>query len=63
MAVGEATTDFLPVPGVRLGSVPCGIKGEDQLDLVLFEFSEGSESAAVFTQSKFAAAPVLGLSR
>lgn len=59
MAVGESTTDFLPVPGVRVGSVPCGIKGEDQLDLVLFEFVPGSVTAGIFTQSHFAAAPVL----
>ncbi len=59
MAVGEATTDFLPVRGVRLASVPCGIKGKDQLDLVLFEFSPGSVTAGIFTQSHFAAAPVL----
>ena len=37
MAVGDYSTDFHIVPGVRLGGVPCGIKGIDQLDLVLFE--------------------------
>lgn len=58
MAVGDYSTDFHIVPGVRLGGVPCGIKGEDQLDLVLFEFSPGSVTAGVFTQSHFAAAPV-----
>lgn len=58
MAVGTASTDFLVVPGVRLASVPCGIKGQDQLDLVLFEFAQGSSTAGVFTQSHFAAAPV-----
>lgn len=58
MAVGEASTDFIAVPGVRLASVPCGIKDRDQLDLVLFEFAEGSTTAGVFTQSHFAAAPV-----
>lgn len=59
MAVGEASTDFQVVPGVRLASVPCGIKSQDQLDLVLFEFQAGSTTAGVFTQSHFAAAPVL----
>ncbi len=59
MAVGEASTDFEIVPGVRLAGVPCGIKGQDQLDLVMFEFAPGSSTAGVFTQSHFAAAPVL----
>lgn len=59
MAVGEASTDFSPVPGVRLASIPCGIKAQDTLDLVLFEFAVGSVTAGVFTQSQFAAAPVL----
>ena len=34
-------------------------KGLDQLDLVLFEFVPGSVTAGMFTQSHFAAAPVL----
>ncbi|MBT6890728.1 MAG: bifunctional ornithine acetyltransferase/N-acetylglutamate synthase, partial [Gammaproteobacteria bacterium] len=59
MAVGDYSTDFHNVPGVRLGAVPCGIKGIDQLDLVLFEFVPGSVTAGIFTQSHFAAAPVL----
>ena len=42
MAVGDYSTDFHIVPGVRLGGVPCGIKGIDQLDLVLFEFVPGT---------------------
>jgi glutamate N-acetyltransferase/amino-acid N-acetyltransferase len=58
MAVGEASTDFKVVPGVRLASVPCGIKGQDELDLVLFEFELGSVTAGIFTQSHFAGAPV-----
>ena len=59
MAVGTANLEFSVVPGVRLAAVPCGIKTDNALDLVLFEFAEGSTSAAVFTQSSFAAAPVL----
>ena len=49
MAVGESTTDFLPIPGVRLGSVACGIKGKDQLDLVMLEFAPGSATAGEST--------------
>jgi glutamate N-acetyltransferase/amino-acid N-acetyltransferase len=59
MAVGTASTDFKVVPGVRLASTACGIKGQDQQDLVLFEFAEGSVTAGIFTQSIFAAAPVI----
>ena len=59
MPVGDYSTDFHIVPGVRLGGVPCGIKGIDQLDLVMFEFVSGSVTAGIFTQSHFAAAPVL----
>ena len=59
MAVGPHSTEHCSVAGVRLASVACGIKGEDELDLVLLEFAEGSETAGIFTQSSFAAAPVL----
>ena len=59
MAVGNYSTDFHVVPGVRLAGISCGIKGLDQLDLVLFEFVPGSVTAGIFTQSHFAAAPVL----
>ena len=59
MAVGTASTEFSPVPGVRLAVASCGIKAGDKLDLVLFEFAAGSQTAGVFTQSHFAAAPVL----
>ena len=59
MAVGNYSSDFYVVPGVRLAGIPCGIKGANQLDLVLFEFAPGSITAGIFTQSHFAAAPVL----
>jgi glutamate N-acetyltransferase/amino-acid N-acetyltransferase len=59
MAVGDYSTDFDVVPGVRLAGMSCGIKGLGRLDLVLFEFVPGSVTAGIFTQSHFAAAPVL----
>ena len=59
MAVGEASTHFEVVPGVRLAAAACGLKAGGNLDLVLMELAEGSTSAAVFTQNLFAAAPVL----
>ncbi len=58
MAIGKMNAEFKPVPGVRLASVACGIKGDDASDLVMFEFIDGSTTAGVFTQSLFAAAPV-----
>lgn len=58
MAVGGHSLEFLPVQGVRLASVACGIKGDGTTDLVLFEFQPGSVTAGIFTQSHFAAAPV-----
>ena len=59
MAVGAHSTDHCLVPGVRLSSIASGIKGQNDLDLVLIEFIEGSHTAGVFTKSAFAAAPVL----
>lgn len=59
MAVGKHNLDFEPVPGVRLAAVACGLKRDGASDLVLFEFAEGSATAGVFTQSHFAAAPVI----
>lgn len=59
MAVGGNSLDFHVVPGVRLASAVAGIKSSGSTDLVLLEFSEGSVSAGVFTQSVFAAAPVI----
>ena len=59
MAVGAYSTDHCSVAGVRLSSVACGIKGQNDLDLVLIEFIDGSCTAGVFTKSAFPAAPVL----
>ena len=59
MAVGEASTDFMVVPGVRLAATGCGLKDGGKLDLVLMDLIEGSTSAGVFTQNQFAAAPVI----
>jgi len=57
--VSEATAQFLPVPGIRLGSVAVGIKYPDRDDMVVIELSEGSRCAAVFTRNAFCAAPVV----
>ena len=60
MAVNlEPVTHLDPVPGVRIGCTAAEIKYAGRLDLVLFEFCEGTDSGGVFTQSHFAAAPVV----
>ncbi|MCK4864977.1 MAG: bifunctional glutamate N-acetyltransferase/amino-acid acetyltransferase ArgJ [Gammaproteobacteria bacterium] len=54
--------DKFPVAGIRLGIACAGIKKGnptlDHSDLVLFELAEGTQTAAVFTQNAFCAAPV-----
>jgi glutamate N-acetyltransferase/amino-acid N-acetyltransferase len=51
--------EFLPVPGIRLGTVSAGIKYPDKRDLVVVELAAGTNTAAVFTQNAFCAAPVV----
>jgi len=48
-----------PVPGIRLATVCAGIKKPDHRDLVAIEIADGSQTAAVFTQNAFCAAPVI----
>ncbi len=48
-----------PVPGIRLGTACAGIKKPDHRDLVIIEIAEGGQTAAVFTQNAFCAAPVI----
>ncbi|VAW70327.1 Glutamate N-acetyltransferase @ N-acetylglutamate synthase [hydrothermal vent metagenome] len=50
---------LLPVKGVRLCAIAAGIKKNGNTDLVLIEVAENSHVAAVFTQNKFCAAPVI----
>ena len=57
MTVKEAFP-FNKIRGVRLAAVASGLK-KDSLDLALIELNENSVCSAVFTQSSFAAAPVL----
>lgn len=58
----EIHIDFenFPIDGIRLGSACAGIKkgNSDKADLVLIELAEGTQTAAVFTQNAFCAAPV-----
>ena len=49
---------LLPVHGIRLAACASGIKSDGLSDLVLLVADEGTQSAAVFTQNAYCAAPV-----
>ena len=55
----ENTSEILSVPGVRLGTTCAAIKKADHRDLVVIELSAKTQTAAVFTQNAFCAAPVI----
>lgn len=60
MAVGVKTVPPLgSVAGVRVGTVAAGIRKSNRRDLVVIDCDAGTTAAAVFTQSHFAAAPVV----
>ena len=60
MATGsEKFPNMHPVEGFRLGTTSASIKVAGRKDLVLMEIPQGSTAAAVFTQNKFCAAPVI----
>ncbi len=48
-----------PIAGIRWGSTCAGVRRVDRDDLAIMAIAEGSTCAAVFTQNRFAAAPVL----
>ena len=48
-----------PVTGIRLGVATAGVKSGRRNDLVVVEIAGGSSCAAVFTQNRFCAAPVV----
>ncbi|MDH5393755.1 MAG: bifunctional glutamate N-acetyltransferase/amino-acid acetyltransferase ArgJ [Gammaproteobacteria bacterium] len=52
-------THLAAVKGIRLAAGASGIKKNNTIDLVLIEISEGASCAAVFTQNRFRAAPVI----
>lgn len=60
MAVGDVTMPHMHVvQGVKIGSAEAYVRYPNRRDLVVFEFAQGTTVAGVFTQSAFAAAPVL----
>ncbi len=59
MAVGlNEAPELWPVAGVRIGAAPGHIKYASRDDIALFEIAEGANTAAVFTNNAFCAAPV-----
>ena len=50
--------DLLPVQGARIGTAAAQIKNWQRDDLLLAAFDAGTVAAGVFTQNRFAAAPV-----
>lgn len=50
--------DLLAIPGVRIGVTQAGIRKANRKDLTVFLLDEGSAVGAVFTQNRYAAAPV-----
>ena len=58
MSKRDSANNVLPIKGIRLSAANAGISNKDKDDLVLIELAEGTQSAAVFTQNAFCAAPV-----
>ncbi len=59
MAVGDvAMPQMHVVHGVKIGSAEAYVRYPNRRDLVIFEFSQGTNVAGVFTQNAFCAAPV-----
>lgn len=61
MAVNLSAPDpktILPVAGVELGTTMAAIRKQNRRDLMVMRFAPGTNAAGVFTQNRFAAAPV-----
>src|SRR5215207_2581176 len=50
---------LFPIAGLELGWAEAGIRKPDRKDLLVARIAEGADVAGVFTQNRFAAAPVL----
>ncbi len=60
MAVGLKPPEKLSaITGIKLGSHAAGLRYQGRPDLVLLALSESTHTAVVFTQNRFAAAPVI----
>lgn len=49
---------IFPVDGVELATAEAGIRKANRRDVMVMRFCEGAQAAGVFTQNRFAAAPV-----
>lgn len=61
MAVNLSAPDpknIFPVAGVELGTTMAAIRKPNRRDVMVMRFCEGTHAAGVFTQNRFAAAPV-----
>lgn len=52
-------TRLIPVPGIALGIAKAGIRKPDHKDLLVVRIDAGARVAAVFTQNRLCAAPVV----
>ena len=59
MPVNLDLSPAIPVEGVELVTLSAGVKKDGSADLVLAKLAESATTSAVFTQSAFAAAPVI----
>ncbi|MDH5516697.1 MAG: bifunctional glutamate N-acetyltransferase/amino-acid acetyltransferase ArgJ [Gammaproteobacteria bacterium] len=55
----KEVTQLSAVKGIRLAAAASGIKKNNAVDMVLIEIGKGASCAAVFTQNRFRAAPVV----
>ncbi|MGH1358733.1 MAG: bifunctional glutamate N-acetyltransferase/amino-acid acetyltransferase ArgJ [Burkholderiaceae bacterium] len=51
--------DLPPVAGVTMASASAGIRSRGGDDVLVMQFAEGTQCAAVFTRNRFSAAPVI----
>lgn len=51
-------SDIFPVPGITIGIAKAGIRKVNHPDLTVFQFTDGTNVAGVFTTNRFRAAPV-----
>ena len=53
------SSKLLPVPGIMLGIAKAGIRKPNRADLLVIRADPGARAAAVFTQNRLCAAPVI----
>lgn len=56
---GNVSLNLKAVSGIRIGTASAGISQTERDDITIFEMAKSTQVAAVFTNNKFCAAPVL----